>query len=206
MTPDIKPHMWMPVPWTGCWLWTGRVDRQGRARSSEPGFKSVAAARLFYKHYVGPIGDDLCVCHRCDEPACVNPDHLFLGTRSDNMRDMVRKHRHKSAGVSVPREVYEQVAEALKGTESQSEIAARFGVSQQFVYSINLKRGIRPRGHAYPQNKLGVRGVYVKGGRYVAQIRVNKRAQHLGYFDTIEAAQAAYEAALRAAAAARNSK
>lgn len=54
--------------------------------------------RVSYELFVGPIGNDRFVCHRCDNPRCINPDHLFAGTASDNMRDAVKKGRLVSGG------------------------------------------------------------------------------------------------------------
>jgi hypothetical protein len=87
----------IPEPMSGCWLWTADVDRKGYGRVTENG-RLVGAHRLSYRTYVGPIPADICVCHRCDTPSCINPDHLWLGTRSDNTRDMYAKGRVSRAG------------------------------------------------------------------------------------------------------------
>ena len=81
----------------GCWLWRGCVNAQGYGNVRYAG-RTRLANRVAYEFATGsepPIGMD--VCHRCDVPACVNPDHLFLGTRSDNVRDMVQKGRGNPA-------------------------------------------------------------------------------------------------------------
>jgi len=84
-----------PEPNTGCWLWAGADDqRRGYGRfglGSE--HQVVAAHRFAWEAANGPVPPGLFVCHRCDLPACVNPDHLFVGSHDDNMRDMVAKDR-----------------------------------------------------------------------------------------------------------------
>lgn len=78
-----------------CWLWTGSIDVSGYGDCWFRG-KTDGAHRVAWLIFNGEITDGLFVLHRCDNPKCVNPEHLFLGTHSDNMRDASSKGRLKT--------------------------------------------------------------------------------------------------------------
>lgn len=85
-----------PEPNTGCHLWSGTTDPWGYGALTVKGV-TAKAHRLAYEFECGEIPKGLSVLHRCDIRVCVNPDHLFVGTRADNMRDMWAKGRGKGS-------------------------------------------------------------------------------------------------------------
>lgn len=77
---------------SGCWEWTGASDRRGYGRISL-NKRCYLPHRVMWAHANGPIPLGMYVCHKCDNPRCVNPEHLFVGSAGDNQRDMARKGR-----------------------------------------------------------------------------------------------------------------
>lgn len=80
------------VEQNGCWCWTGRKSSKGYGKIVV-NHKELRAHRVSYEVYVCEIPSGMMVCHRCDNPCCTNPDHLFLGTARDNSVDRVQKGR-----------------------------------------------------------------------------------------------------------------
>jgi len=145
-TPPLsaETRFWNNVPQRedGCWLWNGRKDGKGYGRLTVQG-KQSGAHRFAWEFAVGPIPDGLCVLHRCDIPLCVRPDHLFLGTKADNSRDMAAKGRtgiRPKLSDSEAREVRERRDYGERGVD----LAREFGISQQQVCNI-LKGRSRQR-------------------------------------------------------------
>jgi hypothetical protein len=129
-----------------CWEWTGaRMNAawHGQWRSSEG--KHELAHRAAWRLFVGPIPDGLQVLHRCDNPVCVNPSHLFLGTQADNCRDMWAKNRanpqtlrgekHGMSKLNAP-----LVREIRSSVETARAIAARLGISPTTVYDVRNRK------------------------------------------------------------------
>lgn len=138
MTDDELERFMSYVDLKNCWNWTGGKTGKGYGQFYLRG-KNLRAHRASYEHFIGEIGD-LQVLHECDNPSCVNPDHLFLGTNQDNRHDSVDKKRHNIGsrnGMSTlsPREV-EWIRE---DSRKYSEIAKAFCVSEQTIGRI--KRG-----------------------------------------------------------------
>jgi hypothetical protein len=140
----------IPEPMSGCWLWMGGVQSKGYGLMNFRGRKWYAHRLAL--HLSGRDPGDLCVLHRCDNPPCVNPDHLRIGTSADNTLDMIRKGRGLWPGPRNPRRgqngttaklTAAQVAEIrflLAGKMSQRAIGARYGVTQATVSDIRCGR------------------------------------------------------------------
>jgi hypothetical protein len=137
-----------PEPNTGCWLWTGSIDSHGYGHLNLTGHRLRRAHRLAWESKHGHIQRGLSVLHRCDERSCVNPDHLWLGTHADNMRDMIAKGRarqvgHKGSENPQSRLTNAAVAEIrmrVAAGEKQVRVADSLGVSHQLVSKIVLRR------------------------------------------------------------------
>lgn len=129
-----------PEPNGGCWLWRGMVvgSGYGMARFER---KIYPAHRLAWKFFRGEIAPGLVVCHKCDIRTCVNPEHLFLGTHAENMKDMKEKGRSPHGdGHSRAKLTTEQVrkikAVLAEGLLSVSDIAREYGVTYSTIACI----------------------------------------------------------------------
>jgi hypothetical protein len=128
----------------GCWLWIGAKDVYGYGYLGATRRKSAKKAhRLSYEiHYGEGTSKGLCVLHRCDNPPCVNPSHLFLGTRSDNNKDKQAKGRdYDKRGENNPRAKIklsdvEKIKRLWKAGKTQDAIAKIYKISQVNVSKI----------------------------------------------------------------------
>jgi hypothetical protein len=117
----------------GCWEWIGGKMSEGYGEIIVAG-KQRYAHRVSYELHFREIPAGLFVCHRCDNPGCVRPDHLFLGTHADNLRDAASKGRMERGEQHYNAKLTEDDVRAIRAdTRLQREIAEDLGISRQNV-------------------------------------------------------------------------
>lgn len=125
----------IPEPNSGCFLWLNKLNKDGYG-SIELRNRQMSAHRFAYVIFKGPIPDNILVCHHCDVPCCVNPEHLFLGTDKDNRQDSIRKGRAyligQPQGVKHARAKFTetQVRAIRNDPRPQARIGKDYGVGQ----------------------------------------------------------------------------
>ena len=117
-------------PVTQCWNWTLGKSEKGYGRVKHGGVR-YRAHRMSYQLFVGEIPDDMYVLHHCDNPSCINPDHLFVGTNVDNIKDMINKNRQWSKLTSFEVRCIKE-CKCLPA----SHVAKLFGVSSDTIRDI----------------------------------------------------------------------
>lgn len=124
----------------GCWNWTGLLNRTGYGIIGMSG-RAKLAHRISFEAYAGRIPELMCVLHKCDNRRCVNPDHLFIGTRKDNADDRGDKGRSakgESNGQSKLSEM--EVLQIIGDHRSQADIARSYGVSGSTISRIKSRK------------------------------------------------------------------
>jgi hypothetical protein len=131
-------------PNTGCHLWTGHLDKDGYGQITVAKGVIRKPHRVRYEMTRGPIPNGLYVLHKCDTPACVNPDHLFLGTQKENIHDAAAKGRRavgeRHPGAKLRAIDVKRIRERLRAGHTQVAIAKDYGISQDTVSKIKLNR------------------------------------------------------------------
>jgi hypothetical protein len=143
------PKVMRPMGWDQCWPWTASKDLSGYGHFKLKSYVDARASRVSYALYYNASPGKLFVCHTCDNPGCVNPLHLFLGTCQDNSTDMVRKGRWrgppdaKGENNGAAKLTAAQVAtirELIRLGLSNTAIAQRFAVTHQLISKIRRGR------------------------------------------------------------------
>lgn len=142
LTVDQRARFWRKIHPSGsseCW---GIAVRKNRHNQPQIGFagKMVIASRVMFSLTKGPIPQGLQVLHTCDNPACVNPTHLWAGTQSDNIRDCAKKNRHSNQKLSTAQ--IHDIKTLGKSGVLFNELSHRFGITPQ--YASRVVRGIQP--------------------------------------------------------------
>ncbi len=127
-----------------CWPWTGFCEAQGYGIIAIGRATRVKAHRVSWEIHFGEIPEGMCVCHHCDNPPCVNPAHLYVGTRADNNRDRGLRKRgkeHRQYGASndnakLTEDDVRAIIACLQTGKSQIAVAEMFGVSQPQISKI----------------------------------------------------------------------
>jgi hypothetical protein len=159
-------RFWEKVDRSGdCWVWTAHRGPQGYGACYvlRDGAKSqMGAHRVSWMIAHGPIPDGMFVCHRCDNPPCVRPDHLFLGSPRDNSQDAAKKGRMASGerhttrlhperiarGARLPQtklteDDVREIRRELAASTPERHLARRYGVSKSLIWSIKTRRSWR---------------------------------------------------------------
>lgn len=134
----LEERFWKKVSKTEtCWLWNAAISSNGYGKACIVKGVFEQAHRLSWQIHFGPIPDNLHVCHRCDVRNCVRPDHLFLGTRIDNMQDCAIKGRQNS-------KLNPEAVRAIRDRHAQGErasmLAAEFRIDKSMVHLIVKRR------------------------------------------------------------------
>jgi len=124
-----------------CWIWTGGKRRRGYGMFNAGNGRNISAHRYSYEIHNGEIPDGMCILHKCDRPECVNPAHLFAGTLSDNMLDMLNKGRNGNGQTKLTPEIVRNIRKAYAcGGMTYVSLGNKFGIDRRTARDIVIRR------------------------------------------------------------------
>lgn len=135
------------IGWTvtesGCWEWNGSLDSHGYGQLAVNRGRPWKAYRIAYEAWVKVPEPNVDICHTCDNPRCINPAHLFEGSRQDNITDMVNKRRQANGERKTNHKLKDDQVDAIReeysaGGVYQRDIALKYGVSQAQISNVVL--------------------------------------------------------------------
>ncbi len=138
----LSETFWAKVQKTdGCWLWTAGTNKHGYGK-----YLQTSAHRASWEIHFGAIPSNLCVLHRCDNPPCVRPEHLFLGTDADNMTDRLAKGRYDRGEDHPMALLTERCVKEIRslyssGAHTLMSLAIQYGVAQSTIHAV-VKRKV----------------------------------------------------------------
>jgi len=117
-----------------CWPWKAALDGKGYGQIRSKG-KQLISSRIAWELTNGPIPEGMLILHKCDNRTCCNPNHLYIGTHSDNMQDRENRNRAPNAGrpPSIPNEIIKTIKQLYKEGNSQMSMSRQFGISQPYI-------------------------------------------------------------------------
>lgn len=154
--PDLGP----------CWEWNGGTHGRGYGKLFD-GTGTASAHRVAYTAWIGAIPDGMDVCHRCDNPPCMNPAHLFLGTRAENHTDKATKGRAGKGDTGWQARLTDAQVAAIRAAITgkrgqQAQLAREYGVSQATISLI--VRGLHRKDPGHDDEHVGDGGPGVRAG------------------------------------------
>jgi len=137
---DIFASKFQPEPMSGCWIWDASVDSWGYGHMVFNG-RLWLAHRLSWLIHRHSTPDGLFVCHKCDNPACVNPNHLFLGTPQENSSDCCKKRRIATKARASRTKLTQEQVDKIRylyatGKYSQRKLGSMYGVRNPTIHHI----------------------------------------------------------------------
>lgn len=153
--PDLQRFLEKIDKTDSCWNWKGYINKLGYGHFWLNGQET--AHRSSWILHNGNIPENMCVCHKCDNPKCVNPDHLFVGSYKDNTQDMIKKGRKGiDPNIIITKEKAKEVVELYRKGMKQRDIAKLYGINQANIWK-HIHKEIPSQGKAFGEKNCNAK-------------------------------------------------